>query len=109
MNLCDTCPQPGHCCKSIHLSGGGLPTGSADKQTALEALVEMAKRALPFVASEKREYWPGHLSWWYTCPLLDNEGRCSDYENRPDLCREYQPLEDGLCVLHHSRLLPLLP
>jgi len=30
-------------------------------------------------------------SWVFTCPMLDENGRCSIYENRPSACRSYQP------------------
>lgn len=36
----------------------------------------------------------------WACDALDKAtGRCSIYADRPNLCREYQPLSDGLCAL----------
>lgn len=28
---------------------------------------------------------------------------CADYDNRPQLCREYQAGQDGLCVMRGSK------
>jgi Fe-S-cluster containining protein len=38
----------------------------------------------------------GRWRWW--CTALQSDGRCSIYEDRPDLCRRYRPGQDGLCV-----------
>jgi Fe-S-cluster containining protein len=38
--------------------------------------------------------------WMFWCPLLDiKTGRCSDYENRPALCRSYKAGSDYLCIM----------
>lgn len=34
------------------------------------------------------------------CSLLNDDNTCSDYENRPDVCRSFRP--DELCVLISS-------
>lgn len=43
-----------------------------------------------------RERAPGWVFW--SCKNLTPEGRCGDYENRPELCRTYEPGQDLLCV-----------
>lgn len=92
MSTCDTCREPGRCCKRLHLQWGDGWTPHAE--TPLDAIVIMARAWLPFVPLGKTK--DGALIW--SCPLLDADGRCGDYENRPQLCRDYQPQEDPLCV-----------
>lgn len=69
----------------------------------------MEEMGLPFVPVERRSTHyvddPGsdqhgreYAVWVWGCPKLLPNGRCGDYENRPGLCRSYQPLDDGLCV-----------
>lgn len=36
--------------------------------------------------------------WRFSCRALQPNGRCGRYETRPDLCRRFEPLQDGLCV-----------
>jgi Fe-S-cluster containining protein len=45
---------------------------------------------------EGHEY--GTVHW--ACTRITPEGRCGDYENRPQLCRDYQAGSDPLCVMH---------
>jgi hypothetical protein len=42
---------------------------------------------LPFMPLDKSEKY----GWRLRCPLLGRDGRCTDYENRPALCRHFQP------------------
>lgn len=95
MSLCDVCRNPGVCCKRLML--GGVTEKAFP--TKLDALVIAAARpfestGLPFLPVTVIE---GH--WLFTCPVLDWEtGRCSDYENRPALCRNFEPGSDPLCA-----------
>jgi Fe-S-cluster containining protein len=42
--------------------------------------------------------------WRYWCPALDRStGRCTIYDNRPELCRSYNAGRDNLCIHHLSR------
>lgn len=36
-------------------------------------------------------------AWRMWCPRLGRDGRCTDYENRPALCRGYVAGEDPVC------------
>jgi len=46
----------------------------------------------------------------FDCTKLGADGRCMDYENRPELCRVYQPQEDALCAeyVQHLRGIPIV-
>lgn len=101
MSLCDTCAQPGRCCFGFMLNGGSWPTF---RTTALEVLAELASAypendppeiGLPFLPLYRR---PGDGVWRFWCPHLDRSGRCGDYENRPKLCRSFEPASDRLCI-----------
>lgn len=96
-SACDTCKDPGYCCKRLML--GGV---TEEKFPTLAEAREVAKHwpfepnGLPFLPMRVVQ---GH--WLFTCPRLDWEtGRCKDYENRPALCRNYQPLSDPLCAMY---------
>lgn len=95
--LCDNCKRPGRCCSGFALNFVHQP------ETNLEALVALATAwpsngalGLPFMP-----LWRTRAHHWlYWCPLLGRDGRCTDYENRPDLCRTYQAGSDMLCAMH---------
>lgn len=36
----------------------------------------------------------------YNCPRLTPDGLCSAYEERPQMCRDFAPKSDCLCVLY---------
>jgi Fe-S-cluster containining protein len=103
MSLCDNCYSPGACCKGITLAGatGEFTLWDDDFAAAHKVLKE---HSLPFELAGKvatyldEDSGRTYSSVKYNCPLVTAEGRCGDYENRPDLCRRYEPASDGLCV-----------
>lgn len=103
MSLCDACSKPGACCRSFLLIANGATLTSWDDEGEAGALSVAKGQGLPFVPNEKRETYldesgRAYSAWNYRCPLLTESGRCGDYENRPQLCRDYEPGTDGLCV-----------
>ncbi|WP_372395223.1 YkgJ family cysteine cluster protein (plasmid) [Azospirillum sp. HJ39] len=90
MSPCDACSKPGKCCRSFVLNFPSQPT-----MTPLEALSIMAAHWLPFMPLMR--YQNGVFRFW--CPLLGTDGRCTDYESRPDTCRVFRPASDPLCVM----------
>lgn len=90
---CDTCPVPGNCCRFFELQGGEFAVG----KSYLETLVLLATRFVPFMPLVRSPIFKG---WRFWCPNLGRDGRCTDYENRPDTCRKYEVGSDPLCVLH---------
>lgn len=113
MSLCDRCVDPGHCCRSIHLSHG--PLFGASKLEAL-AWVASAQPAqgelgLPFIPERvKAPSFEGQrrcLEWEYSCPNLDETtGRCKDYNNRPKLCRSFRPGYEKPCAMYGKQSAP---
>ena len=97
MSACDTCRDPGYCCKRLMLGG----VTEEKFPTKLEALAIAAAwpfepTGLPFLPVTVLDGY-----WLFTCPKLDWEsGRCMDYENRPTLCRNYEPMSDPLCAMY---------
>lgn len=105
MSLCDKCYAPGQCCKSLHLAGkdGEAKTYWVDEGDA-GIIEQLRAQGLPFVpllelgryvdAESGREY----ADLLFNCPMVTPSGRCSIYDDRPALCRNYEPLSDPLCV-----------
>lgn len=106
MSICDTCPKPGACCTDFALNIGRL----SKDNWQVEATRKMRAHNLPFAplrlavtgkeTDGQEAEFNGRVMIRFTCPLVTPEGRCSDYENRPHLCRAYQPKQDALCVLY---------
>lgn len=101
MSLCDTCTNPGHCCKSFVLWTNELEAteGWAPKpMTEIEVRRKMVSNPdkWPFVLASVD---PDGVARW-SCPKLDSRGRCSIYEQRPQLCRDFEPGSDPeMCVM----------
>ena len=111
-SLCDTCSDPGVCCKFFRLFGideeGGemqpafSPKLSAEDVTAiLHAEYSLPFRAIAQVGKDARD--PDLVNWAYGCSLLDENGRCSDYVNRPEVCHSYTLGQDHLCVYYKTK------
>lgn len=103
MSACDTCPKPGACCRGL-----ALIHPSAYFATPLQALVAMVAWDLPFLPVDSRyEEWRNaewsateqRRAFSFDCINLTPDGRCGDYENRPGLCRRYEPGQDALCAI----------
>lgn len=74
--------------------------------TALEVLVWLATvdhpdaEGRPGIGLPFMPLWlDGAGRWRFWCPVLRHDGRCGDYENRPQLCASYQPATDMLCCM----------
>lgn len=49
----------------------------------------IAKQVYPEYFKLLAEKLDGENVYFYYCPKLTNENRCSDYENRPQICRDF--------------------
>lgn len=94
-SMCDSCMSPGACCRRLVLSG---PFANPMSLKAVEHLLTSPD----WIAQTMGVFRPGHQAeggrWEFWCTALDPDGRCSIYEQRPQLCRSYRPGEDPLCV-----------
>jgi len=96
MSLCDTCSNPGACCRNFELKAKHPETILLlQKGHKLEVLATCAEWGFPFIPTEH----DGNF-WHFKCTVLTSEGRCGDYENRPALCSNYVAGSDELCVEH---------
>lgn len=108
MSACDSCKQPGACCHGIHLNGGGGRVSFWANEPRLAVLTRMAELWLPFVPTEEAtrntdpESDKEFVTYLYDCTMLGPDGRCTIYEDRPQLCRDYQPKSDALCVMYEE-------
>lgn len=90
MSACDTCRSPGHCCHDFILM--------KDFGTKADARRYMRDHVLPFYPMRAVP----HIDGWFRfdCHWIGDDGRCKHYEDRPQTCRLYEPLTDGLCIEH---------
>lgn len=99
--LCDACRNPGRCC-----SGFGLNLPILAEETALDVLIRLARvehrdcQGRPVVGAPFLPLYRTPERWRFWCPLLGRDGRCTDYEHRPEVCALFKPGGDPLCVMH---------
>ena len=99
-DICQRCVTPGHCCTGFNLSNSEHPLVFWDDEPIPDKP--------PFVPTQRWGQWTAesgadagrtYSAWDWRCTLLRSDGRCGDYENRPQLCRDYVPLTDHLCIM----------
>lgn len=109
MSTCNFCIRPGACCENFYLSMPEPDTKKSDGYATVwrETLI----RGLPFYPSRPFNQYTDaagveRQQWQFSCTNLLPNGRCGDYDNRPEFpCRDYKPLQDHLCVMTAGRLL----
>lgn len=101
-HLCESCRQPGACC-----SGFQLNQPQWDDLHPLQVMVELASIltddcqgrpmiGVPFLPTGRSKQ-DGRQT--YQCGWLGDDGRCSNYEDRPMLCASFEAGSDLLCVM----------
>ncbi len=101
---CDSCSDPGRCCRQFYLAT--RENGTAEVRTGTtrdEARRQMEAKGWPFEPLDHRPFemdgqWID--AWTFFCTKLLPNGRCGVYEDRPQLCRDYEPGSDALCVYY---------
>jgi hypothetical protein len=99
VSACDRCYAPGACCKRFSLGSdrNGWSNWVGDGQKVLidnDLPFVIVDSYGPFTDSDGCEYEVN----FYGCPKLGADGRCTIYDSRPKLCRDFTPLSTGLCV-----------
>ncbi|MCH8243551.1 MAG: hypothetical protein IH897_13215 [Planctomycetes bacterium] len=112
-SACDTCRDPGYCCRNIGLSvlfPAEMHRGEVDKHIA-EATCpwtgeDDGGEKMPFMHpirvttryAYRGQHKPHGVKWGFSCDRLGKDGRCMQYEDRPEVCRNYEPKTDLLCI-----------
>lgn len=104
-SLCDTCRDPGACCRSFRLyDDAGMPRLFPPNEPDLIEQF-LAYYELPFEpqAAERVVGISGEvgIQYRFSCSALTCEGRCSIYAKRPEICRRFEAGSSPLCV-HHT-------
>lgn len=79
----------------MKLNDGSWPGEHVTTALEMYVYIACAHHAQPLMPLWRRP----DGKWLFWCPVLTTEGRCGDHANRPDLCRNYDAMTDGLCVL----------
>jgi Fe-S-cluster containining protein len=110
MSLCDRCRDPGACCRDIALNI------DPDVTTKLEALAWVAsirpgtgEIGLPFIPIERRAGGGDEAfeRWIWSCIYLQPDGRCGNYDGRPQMCRNFEPGVSQPCAMTCPKELPV--
>ena len=111
-SACDTCRDPGYCCRGVPISTvfpAGMPRDKVNQHIAegtdpfgygVESEPTPMFDAIRVVARyiHRGQTKPDGVTWTFSCQWLGGDGRCMNYENRPGLCRTYSPKIDPLCI-----------
>ena len=109
---CATCKDPGYCCQGLtlstvfpaemprdkiyqHTAEGTDPYGYGHETEGTPQFRPIRINARYSVRGGKK---PDGVTWSFSCDWLGEDGRCTDYANRPKLCRRYKPKSDLLCI-----------
>ena len=98
------CPDLGHCCKRFVLNPTSLPPFN-ERRSIKGIWRKLRQFKLPFKPLELSGIngsggKTGKMDWWFTCPILGKDGKCGDYENRPQVCKSFVPGGgDALCLI----------
>ena len=109
MSMCDRCFAPGQCCRDLVLSrqDGHVVTSWADTDPAqsladsigphwFEPVSVWGEWTVPEGADEDAGRTYRAHRWG--CRALGPGGRCTVYDERPRLCRDFEAGSDPLCV-----------
>lgn len=93
------CPDLGHCCKRFVLNP--LRLSPLDEKKSVKGVKRVLRKfKLPFEPTGLALDNKNNMVWWFTCPILGKDGKCGDYENRPDVCKCFVPGGgDYLCLI----------
>lgn len=103
MSLCEICPKPGHCCSNFFLRQDGQAFTAWKTSWQEDAQAFLDERGLPFTPDLLDQETEGDEGIYgvpiFSCVHLQN-GRCSIYSDRPNVCRIFIPAASSLCVMY---------
>lgn len=102
VSTCDTCRAPGACCSGLVLNRYFSAANWRDEAAEL-----MAKHDMSYLVPARpvaAHFGEDVTAVMFDCTRLGDDGRCIDYENRPELCRVYEPGSDRLCAEYVPKL-----
>ncbi|MBN1521467.1 MAG: YkgJ family cysteine cluster protein, partial [Candidatus Aureabacteria bacterium] len=86
-SITGTCLQCGKCCRNIILFHRGKPVRSIKK---FEKLVKKNPFYSHFYLTYKN---PENGCLYFSCDRISSDNLCSDYVNRPEICKKYPQSE----------------
>src|ERR1035437_2842273 len=90
---CDDCKERGRCCKEFKLSDSDAPPWAFTTKDSKKTVENRLKKAhLPFVPARKHKHY-----WWFSCPKIGSDGKCTIYPERPKVCRDFKVGGNVLC------------
>jgi Fe-S-cluster containining protein len=101
---CDNCRKPGHCCKGFVISMVLNKSSWRD-----EAKAVLTRNNMDFfvpIEAVKTIHTGDGVAVRCDCTRLGEDGRCTDYANRPRACMMYEPGQDQLCFEYAGELVP---
>ena len=104
MSLCDTCIDPGVCCKNFFLIDPDAENSKTFWTKGINTVeTYLVEKAYPFIAIEHEVFTTDknkeYAIYRFNCLALTHTGRCSIYKDRPDICKSLEPGGDNpLCV-----------
>jgi Fe-S-cluster containining protein len=104
VSLCDRCFDPGRCCQDLVLSrsDGHQLTVWADEDPAAQLADRIGPHWFEPIAVQgewvDEDAGRTHRSHRWACRALGPGGRCTVYDERPQLCRDFEAGSDPLCV-----------
>ena len=93
-STCSNCRTKGNCCRGFALSfevpKGNWYNASIKKLQEYNLDFMHPIRPLDYYGSDD-------VQVQFDCSYLGEDGLCTNYENRPELCKAYKPKQDALC------------
>jgi hypothetical protein len=99
MPLCQICPKPGACCSNFKLHANRIRAWYAEDSWEEEAKADVYQYGISQFIPQIDCVDEGRVYVRYSCTKLGEDGRCTDYESRPQVCWSYAPRSCKLCVL----------
>lgn len=101
MSVCDTCRTKGNCC-----DGFVLNLWFSKDNWFNESIKKLQEHKLDYMYPIRPCDYFGKdtVQVQFGCNNLGDDGLCKDYDNRPDLCKLYEPQQDALCCEYVNTL-----